>query len=88
MQQIQVLKLTGVITPAVTSNLYVGWIKELKGIVVQGENEDDTFDKLKSATKVMLEYRDNEARELLSEQLGISMENLIGVTLVSEVALA
>ena len=86
--QHEILKLTGIITPGATPNIFVGWIKEIDGITVQGSSIDEAFNKLKRATKIMLGYKDKEARELLAKQLGTSLEEINDVILDPVVALA
>lgn len=86
--QHQILKLTGVVIPGVNPGIFVGWIKEIDGITVQGSTAEDTLSRLKAATKVMLGYKDKEARQLLAKQLGTSIEEINDVILDPEVALS
>lgn len=63
------LKLTGVIFRGDTPGVYIGCIKEISGIVVQGESEDAVYRELVEGTRHMLEYKHGEALNLLRQQV-------------------
>ena len=64
----QVLKLTGVINCGDSPGVYVGHIKEISGIVAQGNTHDEVYEDLVKITGSMLEYKRDEALALLKEQ--------------------
>lgn len=64
-----ILKLTGIIFKGDTPGVLIGTIKELRGITVQGESEDEVYRDLVEGTRQMLEYKHGEALELLRQQV-------------------
>lgn len=64
----QVLKLTGIIKPGDSPGVFIGCIKEISGIIAQGNSVDEVYADLIEGTRGMLEYKRKEALELLSEQ--------------------
>jgi predicted RNase H-like HicB family nuclease len=64
----QVLQLTGIIRKGDSPGVFVGCIKEISGIIAQGNSVDDVYDDLLEGTRGMLEYKRKEALALLKEQ--------------------
>lgn len=64
-----ILKLTGIIFKGDTPGVLIGTIKELRGITVQGETEDEVYRDLVEGTRQMLEYKHGEALALLRQQV-------------------
>jgi len=62
------LKLTAIILPTDKPDVFVGYIKELSGIVAQADSENKAFEELEVITARMLEYRRDEALALLEKQ--------------------
>lgn len=67
---VEVLKLTGIVQPGGAPNVYVGRIKEISGIISQGETEEEAFDQLKDMVPHVIKYKREEALNLLAKQLG------------------
>ena len=64
----QTLKLTGIIRSGDSPGIFVGCIKEISGIIAQGNSVDAVYEDLIVSTRVMLEYKREEALLLLAEQ--------------------
>ncbi|ALW84169.1 hypothetical protein AUC43_03075 [Hymenobacter sedentarius] len=64
----QVLKLTGVVEPTDMPNVFIGYIKEISGIITQGGSREEVYADLEEITGYMLEYKREEALALLAEQ--------------------
>ena len=64
----QVLKLTAVIEPTGSPGIYMGYIREIKGIMTHGNSADEVLADLEEITGYMLEYKREEALALLAKQ--------------------
>ncbi len=64
----QILKLTGIIRRGDSPDVFIGCIKEISGIIAQGNSVDEVYEDLKEGTRGMLEYKRKEALELLKQQ--------------------
>jgi predicted RNase H-like HicB family nuclease len=62
------LKLTGIIKPGDSPGVFIGCIKEISGIIAQGNSVDAVYADLIEGTRGMLEYKREEALALLKEQ--------------------
>lgn len=69
-----VLRLTAIIFPGDSPKTFIGAIKEISGIVVQGDSEDEVYRELMEGTRHMLEYKHGEALELLRRQINEEYE--------------
>ncbi len=64
-----VLKLTGLIYKGDSPGVFVGCIKEMRGVVVQGNSEDAVYRDLMEGAKFLVEFKHGEAMQLLREQI-------------------
>ncbi|SMB92980.1 hypothetical protein SAMN00120144_3335 [Hymenobacter roseosalivarius DSM 11622] len=64
-----VLKLTGLIYKGDSPGVFVGCIKEMRGVVVQGNSEDAVYRDLVEGAKFLVEFKHEEALQLLREQI-------------------
>lgn len=64
-----VLKLTGLIYKGDSPGVFVGCIKEMHGVVVQGNSEDAVYRDLVEGAKFLVEFKHEEALRLLREQI-------------------
>lgn len=63
------LKLTGLIYKGDTPGVFIGCIKEMRGVVVQGNSEDSVYRDLVEGAKFLMEFKHEEALQLLREQI-------------------
>jgi len=64
-----ILKLTGLIFKGDTPGVLVGCIKEMRGVVVQGNSEDAVYRDLVEGAKFLVEFKHEEALNLLRAQI-------------------
>ena len=64
-----VLKLTGLIYKGDSPGIFVGCIKEMRGVVVQGNSEDAVYRDLVEGAKFLMEFKHEEALHLLRQQI-------------------
>lgn len=64
----QILRLTAIIKRGSNSDIYLGRIEEISGIISQGQSEGEAYENLLKATRSMLEYKRPEALSLLAQQ--------------------
>ncbi|WP_201985343.1 type II toxin-antitoxin system HicB family antitoxin [Hymenobacter rubidus] len=64
----QVLKLTAVIEATESPGIFMGYIKEIKGIMTHGNSVKEVMEDLEEITGYMLEYKRDEALALLMAQ--------------------
>jgi len=64
-----VLKLTGLIFKGDSPGVFVGCIKEMRGVVVQGNSEDAVYRDLVEGARFLVEFKHGEALELLRQQV-------------------
>lgn len=64
----QVLKLTACVLKTEKPDVFVGYIKEISGIIAQAESEEQVHADLEYLTGRMLEHKRDEALQLLARQ--------------------
>ena len=64
----QVLKLTGIIQEGFNKGVYIGRIKEISGLVSQGNSEEEAFENLVSMVPHLLEDKKEEVKKLMEKQ--------------------
>lgn len=81
------LKLTGLIYKGDTPGVFIGCIKEMRGVVVQGNSEDAVYRDLVEGAKFLVEFKHEEALSLLREQINAeyATDEEIGFSLKREV---
>jgi predicted RNase H-like HicB family nuclease len=81
------LKLTGLIYKGDTPGVFIGCIKEMLGVVVQGNSEDAVYRDLVEGAKFLMEFKHEEALNLLRQQINTeyATDEEIGFSLKREV---
>lgn len=64
-----ILQLTGLIYKGDSPGVFVGCIKEMRGVVVQGASEDAVYRDLVEGAKFLVEFKHEEALQLLRQQI-------------------
>jgi len=82
-----VLQLTGLIYKGDSPGVFVGCIKEMRGVVIQGKSEDAVYRDLMEGAKFLMEFKHGEALELLCQQINAeyATDEEIGFSLSREV---